>query len=115
MDQTRHFPPPSAHPDTLGAKVYMPLPLPSPGNEVQFTFTTMEGLVGHFSQWLPPQYVNNIIETEKEVFVVRRECSLQETRLQFLKKCENALNRTLVDLQSGRTTIDWNMGTQAGH
>lgn len=114
MDQARHFPPPAVHPDTV-APHYAPLPLPSPGDTVQFTFTTMEGLVGHFSQWLPTPYVNNIIETEKEIFVVRRDCSLQETRLQFLKKCENALTRTVGDLQSGRTTIDWNMGTQAGH
>lgn len=114
MHETRHFPRPAAHPDTV-APVYAPLPLPSPGSAVQFTFTTMEGLVGHYSQWLPLPYVNSIIETEKEIFVVRRECSLQETRLQFIKKCENALTRTLGDLQSGRTTIDWNMGTQAGH
>jgi hypothetical protein len=114
MNQARHFPAPAVHPDTV-ARVYAPLPMPSPGSSVQFTFTTMEGLVAHFSHLLPIQYVNSIIETEKEIFVVRRDCSLQETQLQFLKKCENALTRTLVDLQSGRTTIDWNMGTQAGH
>ena len=112
MNKTRHFPRP--HPDTV-VPVYAPLPLSAPGNAAQFAFTTMECLVGHYSQWLPPRYVNNIIETEKEVFVVRRDCSLQETRLQFIKKCEMALTRTLSDLQSGRTTIDWNMGTQAGH
>ncbi len=67
----------------------------------------MEGLVAHFSQWLPPQYVYNLIEAEKEIFVVRREVSLQETRLQFLKKCENAMLRILLDLQAGRTTLDW--------
>ncbi|MDB5104845.1 MAG: hypothetical protein JWP91_2534 [Fibrobacteres bacterium] len=109
----RPYPPPAAHPDALSpAPVYAPLP--SPGNAVQFAFTTLEGLVAHFSQWLPPQYVNNLIETEKEIFVVRKECSLQETRLQFLKKCENALQRTLSELQSGQIGADWNLGTQPG-
>ena len=103
----RPYPAPAAHPDTL-TPVFAPLP--SPGSAVQFAFTTMEGLVGHFAQWLPTQFVYNIIENEKEIFVVRRECSLQETRLQFLKKCENALNRTLADLQAGRVQADWNMG-----
>jgi hypothetical protein len=114
MDQMRSFPQPAAHPDTV-APVFSPLPLAPPGNAVQFSFTTMEGLVGHFAQWLPQQYVHSLIEMEKEIFVVRRECSLQETRLQFLKKCENALMRTLVEIQAGRTNIDWSMGTQQGH
>ncbi|GEM_PF-2193605 len=114
MDQLRPYPPPTVHPDMV-APVYAPLPLSAPGNAMQFAFTTMEGLVGHFSQGLPQQYVYNLIETEKEIFVVRRECSLQETRLQFLKKCENALTRALQELQSGRTLADWNMGAQPGH
>ena len=114
MDQMRPNPQPAAHPDTV-APVYVPLPLAAPGNAMQFTFTTMEGLVGHFCQWLPQPYVYNLIETEKEIFVVRRECSLQETRLQFLKKCENALNRTLQDMQSGQAAPDWSLGTQPGH
>jgi hypothetical protein len=114
MDQMRSYPPPAAHPDTV-APVYTSLPLAPPGNAVQFAFTTMEGLVGHFSQWLPQQYVHSLIETEKEIFVVRRDCSLQETRLQFLKKCENALMRTLAEIQAGRTNLDWKMGTQQGH
>jgi hypothetical protein len=73
-----------------------------------FTFTTMEGLVAHFSQWLPPPYVHNLIEAEKEIFVVRRDVSLQETRLQFLKKCESAMSRILLDMQAGRGAMDWN-------
>ncbi|MDB5051907.1 MAG: hypothetical protein JWO30_4978 [Fibrobacteres bacterium] len=101
MDQWRPYPPPSEKP-LLGTQS-----LVSPGNGMQFSFTTMEGLVTHFSQWLPPQYVHTLIEHEKEVFVVRREVSLQETRLQFLKKCENAMMRIVHDLQSGRTSLDW--------
>ena len=108
MDQLRPYPPPSEKAPTVTNS------MPSSGNGMQFSFTTMEGLVAHFSQWLPPQYVHNLIETEKEVFVVRKEVSLQETRLQFLKKCENALMRTLLDLQAGRTTLDWSFHPPQG-
>ena len=89
--------------------------IPAPGSPVQFAFTTMEGLVGHFSLWLPNPYVCNLIENEKEIFVVRKECSLHETRLQFLKKCENSLLRSLSDLQAGRTSFDWGYWSQPGH
>lgn len=104
MDPLRPYPPPSesAPPMVLN-------PLTSPGSVPQFSFTTLEGLMTHFSQWLPPLYVHNLIEAEKAVFVVRREVSLQETRLQFLKKCENALVRILLDLQAGRTSLDWSL------
>ena len=53
---------------------------------MQFSFTTMEGLVAHFSHWLPPQYVHNLIEAEKEVFVVRQGSpgSLEDRLLQDL-------------------------------
>ena len=83
-------------------------PIQSPiGNNAQFSFTSMEGLVTHFTQWMPHQYVCNLIEAEKEIFVVRKDVSLQETRLQFLKKCENALARILLDVKTGRATPDW--------
>lgn len=83
---------------------YMPQPDPSPftvgqmageREEIRYTFTSQESLVGHFSQWFPQDWIVSLIEAEKEVFVVRRECSLEETRLQFLKKCENSLLRWL--------------------
>jgi hypothetical protein len=101
MDQLRPYPPPSENEPAVTN------PMPSPENAMQFSFTTMESLVAHFSRWLPLQYVYSLIETEKEIFVVRREVSLHETRLQFLKKCESSLMRTVLDLQSGRTTLDW--------
>lgn len=81
---------------------YMPQPDPSPftvgqlageREEIKYVFTTQENLVAHFSQWFPKDWIRRLIEAEKEVFVVRRECSLEETRLQFLKKCENSLLR----------------------
>ena len=82
-------------------------PLPIPGIVAPFAFTTLEGLMAHYSQWLPQQYVYNLVEAEKEVFVVRKECSLEVTRQQFLKKCESALMRSLSEAQSGRAAWDW--------
>lgn len=84
-----------------------PAPLPIPGIAAPFAFTTLEGLMAHYSQWLPAQYVYNLVEAEKEVFIVRKECSLQETRQQFLKKCESALNRSIAEAQAGRAAWDW--------
>ena len=62
---------------------------------IRYTFTNQESLVSHFAQWFPQDWILALIEAEKEVFVVRRECSLEETRMQFLKKCENTLIRWL--------------------
>ena len=83
---------------------YPPQPDPSPFTvgpfagesfEEKYTFTTQESLVAHFSRWFPAEWILSLIEAEKQIFVVRRECSLEETRLQFLKKCENSLMRWL--------------------
>ena len=81
--------------------------MPIPGIGQPLAFTTLEGLMAHYSQWLPTQYVYNLIEAEKEIFVVRKECSLQETRMHFLKKCESALLRSLAEAQAGRAAWDW--------
>lgn len=108
MNQPRAYVPPS---DSVPIPTF---PIRTLGETMPFSFTTMEGLVGHFTQWLPHQYVVALIENEKEVFVVRRDCSLQETRLQFLKKCENTLVRTIQEIQSGRSTLDWGAGSPAG-
>jgi hypothetical protein len=62
---------------------------------IPYAFTTQESLVAHFAHWFPQDWILSLIEAEKEVFVVRRECSLEETRLQFLRKCENSLLRWL--------------------
>jgi len=103
MNQPRAYVPPEENPSlTLPA-----FPIPSPGDTVQFNFTTMEGLVGCFAQWLPRQHVIAVIEAEKVVFVVRKDCSLHETRMQFLKKCEGVLVRTIQDIQSGKVPMDW--------
>lgn len=80
---------------------------PAGREETRYTFTDMEALFSHFSQWLPPNLIHNLVETEKAVFVVRKECSLEETRLQFLKKCELSLNRVMSAPEPGSSTGEW--------
>lgn len=88
MDPTSNLSHPDPTPFTVGQ-------LAGEREEIRFTFTTQESLVTHFSQWFPADWIASLIEAEKQVFVVRRECSLEVTRLQFLKKCENSLTRCL--------------------
>src|SRR5262245_25427698 len=104
MEPLRPYPPP-----TEAAQPLVPS-MPAPGVAMPFSFTTMEGLIAHFSQWIPAERVHGVIETEKEIFVVRREVSLHETRLQFLKKCEGALTRAVIEFQSARAPGDWTYG-----
>ncbi len=82
-------------------------PLSSDREEIKYTFRNMEDLVAHFSRWLPPNLIHNLVETEKSVFVVRKECSLEETRLQFLKKCELSLTRVMTAPDPGSATGEW--------
>jgi hypothetical protein len=73
----------------------------------KYNFKNLEALFAHFSQWLPPNLIHNLVETEKSVFVVRKECSLEETRLQFLKKCEMSLLRVMSQPEPGSSTGEW--------
>lgn len=86
MDLQPYMPQPDTSPFTVGQ-------LAGEREEIKYTFTSQESLVAHFAQWFPQDWVVSLVEAEKEIFVVRRECSLEETRLQFLKKCENSLIR----------------------
>jgi len=80
--------------------------------DVEYNFTSYAKLVAHFSQWLPESYLLAAIENEKLVFVVRREVSLEETRLQFLKKCEILLEQVMSENQNSRLQ-DWGYGIQS--
>jgi hypothetical protein len=82
------------------------------GEEAKYTFTSYESLVDYFTQWLPQDFVASIINNEKQIFVVRKEVSLEETRLQFLKRCENVLIKTLTEIQNGHSQ-DWGYGVQS--
>lgn len=61
----------------------------------RYTFTSRKVLVRYFSSWLPEEEIEEIVEKAKTDFVTRQGYSEEETRLQFLKKCEYSLVRLL--------------------
>lgn len=94
----------------------IPSPFPASGPSLGSSFATIEAMVAYYSRAIPPAYVYGLVEAEKEIFVVRRECSLRETQIQFLRKCESALARALAEAQAGRAAWDWNwMPPSEGH
>ena len=60
-------------------------------------------MVEHFETLMPSQLVQEIIAAEKAVFVIRRESTLEETRLQFLRRLEAVLKAEL----RGEPAPDW--------
>jgi hypothetical protein len=67
----------------------------------RYTFTSMKALQGYFSTWLAEEDIREVIESAKIGFMVRRGATPEETRLQFLKKCEYCMVRML---RSGAAT-----------
>lgn len=61
----------------------------------RYTFTSMKALQSYFMTWLPEEEIAQMVENAKSGFVVRQGSSSEETRLQFLKKCEYLLVREL--------------------
>jgi len=61
----------------------------------RYTFTSMKALRGYFGAWLADEEIEDLIETAKMGFTERAGCSDEETRLQFLKKCEYQAVRLL--------------------
>lgn len=61
----------------------------------RYTFTSMKALQGYFSTWLAEEDIRQVVEDAKVGFIVRRGASQEETRLQFLKKCEYCMVRML--------------------
>lgn len=90
------------------------MPFPMGGLSALPSFATLDSLIAYYSRWIPVQYVQGVIEAEKEVFVVRKDCSLGETRVQFLRKCESALARAVKEAQAGRAGWDWSFNPVAG-
>jgi hypothetical protein len=84
-----------------------PSPFTMPGLAPGAAFATLEALIAYYARAMPLAYVQGVIEAEKEIFVVRRECSLRETQIQFLRKCESALARAFAEAQAGRAAWDW--------
>jgi len=92
----------------------IPTPFPLSGTAAQPSFATLESLMAFYARWMPAAYVHGIIEAEKEVFIVRKDCSLGETHVQFLRKCESALARAMSEAQAGRGGWDWSWHPAAG-
>lgn len=61
----------------------------------RYTFTSLKALRGYFSAWLPEEEIEELVENAKIGFTRRAGCSEEETRLQFLKKCEYQMVRLL--------------------
>jgi hypothetical protein len=54
-------------------------------------FSNLAMLCSHYEAFLSPERIHERIETEKTVFIVRRESSLEETMRQFLRRLEVVL------------------------
>ena len=61
----------------------------------RYTFTSLKALRGYFGAWLAEDEIEDLVENAKIGFTHRAGCSEEETRLQFLKKCEYKLVRLL--------------------
>lgn len=61
----------------------------------RYTFTSLKALRSYFGAWLPEDEIEELVEKAKIGFTRRAGCSEEETRLQFLKKCEYQLVRLL--------------------
>jgi len=53
-----------------------------------FRFHTLLELLGHYSDFLSAQQMEAVIRDSARVFLERDWASEQQTRLQFIKKCE---------------------------
>ncbi len=68
--------------------------LPKNGSERRedaIRFETMLELLGHYSDFLTAQQMEAVIRDSARVFVERDWASEQQTRLQFIKKCERIM------------------------
>jgi hypothetical protein len=61
----------------------------------RYTFTSLKALRGYFNAWLAEEEIEDLVEKAKLGFTPRAGCSEDETRLQFLKKCEYQMVRLL--------------------
>jgi hypothetical protein len=56
-----------------------------------YRFHTLVELLEHFSDFLSAQQMEAVIRDSGRIFVERDWASEQQTRLQFIKKCENLM------------------------
>jgi hypothetical protein len=79
----------------------------SNGNERRnniYRFHTLMELLDHFSEFLSAQQMEAVVRDAAKVFVERDWASEQETRLQFVKKCEYIMEAlvTMKEATQGR-------------
>jgi hypothetical protein len=65
-----------------------------------YRFHTLQEMLEHYSEFLSAQQMEAVIRDSARVFVEREWASEQETRLQFIKKCEY-LMEALVAMKEG--------------
>src|SRR5262245_55868688 len=61
----------------------------------RYTFTSMKALVNYFGTWLSEEEIDGMVKHAKIGFAIRSGATEEETRLQFLKKCEYSMVRLL--------------------
>ncbi|HLP40792.1 MAG TPA: hypothetical protein VK465_04735 [Fibrobacteria bacterium] len=61
-----------------------------------YRFHTLLELLDHYSEFLSSQQMEAVIRDAAKVFVERHWASEQETRLQFVKKCEYIMEALVI-------------------
>ena len=61
----------------------------------RYTFTSLKGMLKYFSAYLEKQEIEEVVEASKVGFVERKDATAEDTKLQFIKKCEYTLVRML--------------------
>ena len=61
----------------------------------RYSFQSREHLMAFFSQWLEEPVILQVVEQMKKNFIERSGSAQEETRLQYLKKCQFALMELL--------------------
>lgn len=63
----------------------------------RYGFETIDGMTSFFSRWIPHAEIEDLIVEAEGTFQPRKDCSVEETRLQKIQKAEFAIVRRLVD------------------
>lgn len=65
-----------------------------------YSFLTEKDMVSFFSNLLPKSKIENIIGISKKEFVIRNTSAEAETQLQFIRKCECKILRTIEEIKT---------------
>ena len=61
----------------------------------RYTFISQKDLIRFFTNWISEGMILKIIDDSKKNFIIRADASALDTKLQFIKKCEIAMNKLL--------------------